>query len=741
MASVKASNQPIPPSDAQHSSARGDSRDHAAKVTPKTRKAPSKKSSRSTLEHLLSPTSTDKLADKGPHPNLPAENLESSNGQSIIWLDSQIVDTDAQKDPSESLTKLVESIPAPNMAGTHTRRNANGTVGSVYSGNKIRHLKKEDGIPLWRKDIQLEFLRRVFEDDTKCFTKTSDMTPGHSFADIYIEAMANSSKTSKVLKEKLLSDRRGAMSMAMICLLVNVGRMNTTLNCKLVPPNMDVASSKNLVFPEMRAQLRTFHAIPSLQANQDPNAYKQLQDAPRLKSILKGASEDKDQPSTIEKLENTPSPRTNPVHLIFLLSQYAPKVSEAHFIPPRDFFDLVMRPTLSSKSRACAFLWLMWWYLESDFSADAALHNPFGEGQRGEDSDGLPIKVPAFEHLTEAQADAENVDTEEEMQYGERKRVERRKILEEDETVGPPLKRQRKGDDSIIAISDTDPTRSPSPPINLPRNDSIDQSFAAQSPVNEHGYPRYPSIASKNESSANQRLVLKTRLDNPMSSSPPLPPGSGHPVISANSNGHRRPRPQTSHQKAVDENRKMHIDHILHRQMQSQQSQIRRQKRRHSSTFGMMVMNRLKDLPDMYDTDDENSYGPGGLVPNRNEIDDYGEEAVRYRKIIDRAIRRLDRDQYGKSAEGLVHHYEQHLGVPREFNRGRERPEMYTHQDAHNRAHLRGGSRHQKDAATDEQLDDLDLDLLGENRNSDQEGYSEDSEGEDADMTEDDIPT
>ena len=59
-----------------------------------------------------------------------------------------------------------------------------------------------------------------------------DGTKGHTFADTYIDAMARSSKTSKVLKEKLLADRVGAMSMAMICLLVNVGRMNTTLNCK-----------------------------------------------------------------------------------------------------------------------------------------------------------------------------------------------------------------------------------------------------------------------------------------------------------------------------------------------------------------------------------------------------------------------------------------------------------------------------------------------------------------------------
>lgn len=177
----------------------------------------------------------------------------------------------------------------------------------------------------------------------------------------------------------------------------------------------------------MRAQLRTYHSIPSLQAHQDPNAYKQLQDAPRLKSILKGASEDTEQPNKIEDIKAHSIPRTNPVNLIFVLSQYAPKISETHFFPPRDFFDLVMRANLSSKCRAQAFLWLMWWYLESDFSKDAALHNPFGKGLDGDGTGGLPIKVPAFEHLTEEQANAENEDSPEEIRYGEEKQKERKR--------------------------------------------------------------------------------------------------------------------------------------------------------------------------------------------------------------------------------------------------------------------------------------------------------------------------
>lgn len=86
-----------------------------------------------------------------------------------------------------------------------------------------------------------------------------------------------------------------------------------------------------------------------------------------------------------------------------------------------------MRSTLSSETRAKAFLWLMWWYLESDFTHESAINNPFGAGLDGEGTDGLPIKVPVFESLTEDQANLENVDTPEELEYGEAKRLERKR--------------------------------------------------------------------------------------------------------------------------------------------------------------------------------------------------------------------------------------------------------------------------------------------------------------------------
>ncbi|RDW57935.1 putative INO80 chromatin remodeling complex (Ies1) [Aspergillus mulundensis] len=528
-----------------------------------------------------------------------------------------------------------------------TRRQPNGTIGSVYSGNKIRHLKKEDGIPLWRKDIQYQFLKLVFEDKTPVFTRWPDGEKNLDFADIYIDAMARSSKTSKILKDKLQSDKQAAISMAMVCLLVNFGRMNTTLN----------------FFPEMRAQLRTYHSIPSLQAHQDPNAYKQLQDAPRLKSILKGASEDVDQPNTLDKIKRENIPRTNPVNLIFVLAQYAPKVSEMHFFPPRDFFDLVMRSTLSSQTRAKAFLWLMWWYLESDFSREAALNNPFGPGLEGEGTGGLPIKVPSFDILTEEQANEENVDTQSEIEYGEEKRLERKRILEEEEPTPRAPKRPKKmpywdyqyykqmepgtkilyrqfgnKGDAYRAAADSDDL------IEFRNPDGSIRSTVKM--------PRDEDYAYGSLDGPSPRIVLRTKAERTPDAASPAPPGSGHPVLNRfvteasphHSGSSRRPRPLTQHQLAVERNRRQRIEYILAKRKADAYRLLRAERMIETSfaRYGRLLHN----LPDGYDTDDDKSWGKGGLLPNPEEEEDFGECASFYLSVIRKAARRLDRWDY-----------------------------------------------------------------------------------------------
>ena len=47
----------------------------------------------------------------------------------------------------------------------------NGATSKVFRG--IRHLKKADGEPFWRRDIQYDFLKEVFDNNVKAFTTIS----------------------------------------------------------------------------------------------------------------------------------------------------------------------------------------------------------------------------------------------------------------------------------------------------------------------------------------------------------------------------------------------------------------------------------------------------------------------------------------------------------------------------------------------------------------------------------------
>ena len=253
---------------------------------------------------------------------------------------------------------------------------------------------------------------------------------------------------------------------------------------------------------------------------------------------------------------------------------------------------------------------------------------------------------------------------------------------------------------------------------------------------------RYQPLQSK---ASPQRPALKTSTNTPSAlapgSSPPAPPGSSHPVLSAGA--YRRQRPETSHQRAVNKNRRMRTDHILHKQMLNAQKFARKEKRRINSSIGMLAYERILGVPDMYDTEDERSWGPAGLVPNPGrESEDYGEEAIRHRKVVDRALRRLDRADSGVKANGATGGT---TSTYPWFSQKRKRKER-SYQDENGELEREGkrrkgsgnirlqelnGERQPKQ----EGLDDLDLDLLGEGRSD--EGSQDESEGTDGDETED----
>ncbi|KAF9650671.1 hypothetical protein BDM02DRAFT_3111704 [Thelephora ganbajun] len=180
-----------------------------------------------------------------------------------------------------------------------------------YVARKAQPIKRVDSEPLWRKDIQYDFLYYIFSDRTRAFVDyQAPDRPVVNFCDLYVNALYNSPKCSKVLKDKMVETPAFAIEFAKISLLTNVGRINTTM----------------AFFPEMKTALRSYHPVPSLQKT-DGN----LQDAPRIKNCLKAALlpfEARGTPPSTPNaiLENAAAgqlPTTSVVNLIFVLSSYS----------------------------------------------------------------------------------------------------------------------------------------------------------------------------------------------------------------------------------------------------------------------------------------------------------------------------------------------------------------------------------------------------------------------------------
>ncbi|EJC98709.1 uncharacterized protein FOMMEDRAFT_161538 [Fomitiporia mediterranea MF3/22] len=258
---------------------------------------------------------------------------------------------------------------------------------------------------LTRQDIQYDLLEYIFTDQTKAFT---DQRPGNAskkicFKDLYIGALFQSSKCSKVLKDKMKETPAFAAELGKISLLANVGRINTTM----------------AFFPEMRTALRTYHPVPSLQKT-DGN----LQDAPRIKNCLKAAllPSERDLPPTslaavLEKLRTGVKPPTSIVNLIFIMANQTTLLARTHFDPPLDFLDLFMPGNnIPSSSRARAFLWLVYHYLEDPTSSPSGgpSTNPFAD----EYSEKNPGKVPLLPRLSPEEMRGENIDPPEEIEWG-----------------------------------------------------------------------------------------------------------------------------------------------------------------------------------------------------------------------------------------------------------------------------------------------------------------------------------
>ncbi|KAI0762823.1 hypothetical protein C8Q74DRAFT_1319181 [Fomes fomentarius] len=273
--------------------------------------------------------------------------------------------------------------------------------GSASHHKKNLAVKRQDGEPLNRVDLQYDLLSSIFADKHAVFTDPCTTIRGDpagtkvTFRDLYVNALIHSPRCSKASRDKIRESPEFGNEFAMISLLSNVGRINTTM----------------AFFPEMKTALRTYHPVPALQRTNG-----NLQDAPRIKNILKTCflqgehQGDFTTPSDVLAQSRSGTvPPTSIVNLIFVFASHSSAIARTHFAPRAtvEFLDLFTPVTFSSRSRARAFLWLCYHYHE------APSPNPFADID-----DSHPDRVPPFVPLSKEEAAAENVDTAEENQRG-----------------------------------------------------------------------------------------------------------------------------------------------------------------------------------------------------------------------------------------------------------------------------------------------------------------------------------
>lgn len=363
--------------------------------------------------------------------NLVAPNNTISN---IANTEDAETETDVENDKDQDFTVTdlqdIETDAASKERGHKKSGKSKKTsaAAAAAAAKGFRHLKKSDGEPFWRRDIQHDFLQELFNDETEAFTNyfpncdipAANNNPKITFSELYIRTLAESGKCSKILKERLLKDTEMGKSVGKVCLLVNAGRMNTTVN----------------FVPEMRSTLRTYHSIPSLQADPVYGGSKPLQDTPRLKSILKAVAEVHGELKSLDDmLENPPSekPNTNLVQLLFFLSnnvkgiKYHQDNSMEYNDNNNNFMEFFLNSRIHPKNRSKRFLWLVYTYLETSFIDSELAANPFN-----------PSVIPPIELIAENEVDEFDKDTDFEIEYSEKMYSTRLRYLADEEHNNNP---------------------------------------------------------------------------------------------------------------------------------------------------------------------------------------------------------------------------------------------------------------------------------------------------------------
>lgn len=167
---------------------------------------------------------------------------------------------------------------------------------------------------------------------------------------------------------------------------------------------------------------------------------------------------------------------------------------------------------------------------------------------------------------------------------------------------------------------------------------------------------------------------FKTKLDAPTSQDGQSPstsaptfngPHGFYLPLNGSDPSHKRTRPLTQHQLAVEQYRRRRVDVILDRGIRIEYAAAAKRRRKANPFIRSWI--RCKGMADGYDTDEEShaQYAqlsdyelgtktpppmPSGLVPLDfgGEVNDHGEEAYYRAKMLSRVLRRLERWEDGR---------------------------------------------------------------------------------------------
>lgn len=109
---------------------------------------------------------------------------------------------------------------------------------SASQHKKNLAVKRQDGEPLNRVDLQYDLLSSIFADKHAVFTDPCTTIRGDpagtkvTFRDLYVNALIHSPRCSKASRDKIRESPEFGNEFAMISLLSNVGRINTTMACE-----------------------------------------------------------------------------------------------------------------------------------------------------------------------------------------------------------------------------------------------------------------------------------------------------------------------------------------------------------------------------------------------------------------------------------------------------------------------------------------------------------------------------